>query len=151
MLTLALLLFLLTRKGVAFQALSAVAAAAGVVQLLMLALTYSRGGYVAISAALLVAFLLCRKRILIGAFLFFCLSLLLIGSGVQRVGSIADIGEDSIRNRLLLWCGGLGLIAEHPIAGVNQVGKVYAKWHMPDSDQLKEEVNEWFWHPNGTW
>lgn len=43
----------------------------------------------------------------------FVLSLLILENGVARVASAAHISDGSIMNSLLLWRGGMAIIADH--------------------------------------
>lgn len=103
-------------------------------QFIMLATTYSRGGYVACSFALLIACIFSRKK---WSFLFpvlWVIILFLTGDGVERVQSIGNIGDGSIRNRLLLWEGGTGIIASHWVSGLHELSKVglfYTHYYQP--------------------
>lgn len=103
-------------------------------QFIMLATTYSRGGYVACFSALLAACIFSREK---RSFLFpalFAAILLLTGDGVSRVQSMGDIGDGSIRNRLLLWKGGTGIIADHWAGGLHElaaVGPLYTRYYQP--------------------
>ncbi len=105
-----------------------------VVQLAMLAWTYSRGGYIACMIALLVVGILSRKRWNWLFPILLTVMILLTGSGASRLKSIGDITEGSIWNRLLLWEGGTGIIAKYWANGVrdlNEVGALYTRWYQP--------------------
>ncbi len=103
-------------------------------QMTMLAVTYSRGGYVAALVVLVGAALVLRQK---WGWIFpvlLVVVLLLTNSGVSRVKSIADVGDGSIRNRFLLWKGGTGIIADHWLGGVETpgaVGDIYYDWYQP--------------------
>ena len=103
-------------------------------QFIMLATTYSRGGYVACSFALLVACIFSRKK---WSFLFpvlWGIILFLTGDGVERVQSIGNVVDGSIRNRLLLWEGGTGIIANYWLSGLRELSKVglfYTHYYQP--------------------
>lgn len=99
-----------------------------------LAVTYSRGGYVAVMTALTVAAGLGKRRI---AWLFpvlFVTVLLLTDHGLARAGSIGNPADHSIRNRLWLWDGGCGVIFEHWLGGTGPVpnpGIQYTTFYQP--------------------
>ncbi len=101
-------------------------------QQLLLAGTYSRGGYLGAFAGLFFAWLLCRKKavlifLLTGIFITFS-----IAKGGSRVGSIVRVSSDaSIANRILLWRGASGIIAQNPVSGVSDAGGLYHAWYQP--------------------
>lgn len=97
------------------------------VQMWLLAETYSRGGYLAFFFTLGLLWFLSRKKRFPTAMLGVGVMLLFINDGVKRVESIAAAGDGSIFNRLLVWLGGTGIIAEHPLRGIypRVSGEVY--------------------------
>ena len=99
----------------------------------LLALTYSRGGYIALLATLPLLWLFCRRKRLLVFNLVFLAILLIMANGVDRVQSVMATGDGSIKHRLLLWEGGLSIIWNNPIAGVgsDSVGKLYTAWYQP--------------------
>ena len=103
-------------------------------QFIMLAITYSRGGYIACFLALLTACFFSRKK---WSFLFpvlFTCILLMTGDAGARVKSIGNVGDGSIQNRLLLWEGGTGIIADHWFWGLHnlqEVGLLYTRHYQP--------------------
>jgi len=100
-------------------------------QFLMIAVTYSRGGYVACFAALTAAACCCRRRWSWALPVLFLAVVLLTGDGPSRIRSAGDIGDGSIRNRLLLWHYGTGVIAGHWAAGTPEPGVCYTRYYQP--------------------
>lgn len=104
------------------------------IQFILLASTYSRGGYVACCFALLMTCILSPKKL---NFLFLGLWIIVLLStvdGVSRVQSIGHIGDGSIRNRLLIWEGGLGIIAQYWACGLGEIpeiGSLYTAFYQP--------------------
>jgi O-antigen ligase len=85
-------------------------------ELIGIALTYSRGAYLALILSLIIlAWLLRQRRVLVWCSIF-VLSLLLLPHTSTRVASIADIGDGSISHRIMLWEGVCAIIAEHPLS-----------------------------------
>lgn len=80
----------------------------------LLALTYSRGGYIALLAALPLMWLFCRRKRLLVFNLVFLAILFIMANGVDRVQSVMATGDGSIKHRLLLWQGGLSIIWNNP-------------------------------------
>ena len=99
----------------------------------LLAITYSRGGYIAFAIGLTVAGILCRRKIPILFLATFFLLILVIPGGSVRLESIGDIQEGSIRSRLLLWSGGLRLLGKYPFGlGMDtQIGEYYTILYQP--------------------
>ncbi len=98
----------------------------------LLALTYSRGGWLAfgIGCALLSLRSGNVRKIALGALIFFVAALLFLPSGMQRVGTYAQFeGDKSVGNRLKLWIGACQIMAEHPLqgVGVDQYGETFSR------------------------
>ncbi len=107
------------------------AALAGVGEL-CLALTYSRGGLVACLVALAALWGMLRRRTVLVFLLLAVGMALLVSHGVSRVKSIADYGGDaSLRNRIFLWRGAAGMIADAPWRGIPDAGYHYHAWRQP--------------------
>ena len=100
-------------------------------QLVMIAITYSRGGYVACFAALIAAAVFCQSRWGWVLPVLFLAVLLFTGSGASRVKSMGDVEDGSIRNRLLLWHYGTGVIADHWLVGTPEPGEYYTRYYQP--------------------
>jgi O-antigen ligase len=98
----------------------------------LLALTYSRGGYLALLASLPLMWLFCRRKRLLIFNLVFLALLLVTANGIDRIQSVMAVDDGSIKHRLLLWEGGLSIIWNNPIAGVgaDSIGKTYTAWHQ---------------------
>lgn len=124
-------LFLVYRKCVWAKAGAGVFGIAALIQMLMIGATYSRGGYVAGFAALTAAAIFCRKR---WSWVFpalFLAALLFTDGGASRVKSIGGIEDGSIRNRLLVWHYGTGVIAGNWLAGTPEPGGYYTRHYQP--------------------
>lgn len=107
-----------------------------IVLVLAIALTYSRGGYLATAAGLVVMLLLLRDRKWIVA------AILVLGVGIvfviphgsTRVSSILDVESDlSIRNRLILWRGTLAMLWDWAPGTVElyNLRQFYPAWYQP--------------------
>ncbi|MBR6056935.1 MAG: O-antigen ligase family protein [Victivallales bacterium] len=102
--------------------------------LVQIAWTYSRGAFVALFSGLLFSSLLPKSP---KAWLHIALMGVLIcitPAGVNRVASIADVTDGSIRNRIHLWKGICAMISESPWKGgchLQSLGSRYRAWHMP--------------------
>ncbi len=97
-----------------------------------LALTYSRGGWIALGVGTFALLAGIRKPrfypILLGAT--FAGAVLLLPAGLDRTTSTSQLNEDkSIKHRLLLWKGALQMIGEHPWTGVgnSNFGKAFQR------------------------
>lgn len=114
--------------------LSSIPIFAGIIYLeFILAMTYSRGGYIALLTGIAVLYWIIRKKycfLLAGTFIF---SLICTSAGIQRLASVNNVGNGSIYNRLLLWHGGTGIIANNYLMGMDfsNVGKAYTAWYQP--------------------
>ena len=132
--SLGVFVFLLKRKRVWLRYGAILPLLTGSVSIFVLACTYSRGGYVGFVAGL-VFFLLCLRTkwaALWGGV--FALSLLILENGAARVASAAELSEGSIMNRLLLWRGGMAVIADHFVGGMglsSEIGAEYVRWFKP--------------------
>ena len=63
--------------------------------------------YVAVFGGLLVAFVICRRFALLGFGAIQFLMIALTANGIDRIKTISDLAEGSIRNRFLAWRGGM--------------------------------------------
>ena len=129
--SLGLFTFLINRKNICLRYGALLPLLTGSISIFILGCTYSRGGYVGLIAGLL-CFLLCIRTkwtALWGAI--FLLSLLILENGVARVASAAHISDGSIMNRLLLWRGGMAIVADHFVSGLGLdygIGGEYVRW-----------------------
>ena len=99
---------------------------------ILLGLTYSRGGYLAWLTVLAVYYFITRRKKVFVCLLIFFAVLVIIPAGVQRAASSANISEGSIANRLYLWRGALGTVAEFPVSGSPYpIGDYYELQYMP--------------------
>ncbi len=132
--SLGLFTFLINRKNICLRYGALLPLLTGSISIFILGCTYSRGGYVGLIAGLL-CFLLCIRTkwtALWGAI--FLLSLLILENGVARVTSAAHISDGSIMNRLLLWRGGMAIVADHFVSGLGLdygIGGEYVRWFKP--------------------
>jgi hypothetical protein len=100
--------------------------------LIPFAFTYSRGAWAAfITGSLIMMFNRgCLRKAAILGLLVFGGTVLLLPSGLKRVGSYTHIEEDlSVANRIKLWTGAWQIMAEHPFKGVggDQFGTVFER------------------------
>ena len=102
-------------------------------QFILIAQTYSRGGWLALSCVLLCLAFLRRDKITWGIFVLFVVCLVLTPDGSHRIHSATITQDGSIKHRILLWQGALGLIAKYPISGVpaEKLGEYYTAWYQP--------------------
>ncbi len=132
-------LFLGARKIACHQLSCAVSLVSGVCLgwvLWLLALTYSRGGWVGLGMGGLCLMGLAwsqRWKIMAGLLVFGALVVMVPG-GADRAASTVSYGEDrSASNRLAVWAATLHLIADHPWNGVGE--KFYEEelktWYQP--------------------
>ncbi|MFZ2657937.1 MAG: alpha/beta family hydrolase [Victivallales bacterium] len=99
----------------------------------LLALTYSRGGYIAFLVGLLVIWLLNRRKRILFLTLTFLLILFAVSNGTERFSSVVQTSDGSIQNRLILWKGGMMLAADHWASGVGveRIGGLFSAWYQP--------------------
>lgn len=99
----------------------------------LLALTYSRGGYIAFLIGLLMIWLLNRRKRILFLTLTFILILFAVSNGMERFSSIVETSDGSIQNRLILWKGGMMLTADHWTSGVGieRIGRMFSAWYQP--------------------
>lgn len=149
MLCIGLFLDFIKQKNSYSQIIAIVWAGAAIVSQLLLVCTYSRGGCVAFAIGLSVLIFMIRSKWL---FLFggcFALFLMLVEKGVNRVGTISEFADGSIRNRLLLWKGAMAMISDNCHTGINSFAKLggeYAAWFQPLwlDEQYKLMLNDFF-------
>ena len=133
MISIGLFLFFIDKKRRSAQILSWLFLAGAVLQGLGLALTYSRGGYIALTTTLLFVWFFSRKKRIFIFLLSFFVILLFTENGLDRVQSIAATEDGSIKHRLLLWEGGMNMIWNNLFSGVgaDSVGRLYTAWYQP--------------------
>ncbi len=106
-----------------------------------LAFTYARNAWVGLLAGTLILVTAGRRvtpvaGLLIGvAMLFATFAPSTVG---QRVRSIVDLHDPTIRDRLAMWRSGLGMIHDHPILGVGpgEVRAWYPHYRLPEAVRL---------------
>ena len=134
MLCIGLFLSLIKRESICCKIAAIVPATIAVTGQFLLVCTYSRGGYVSLICGLLVLLWLIRSKWMFAFAGTFVVFLLIVENGATRVGTMSNVGDGSIMNRLLLWRGGMALIADHWIAGMRlsfSMGPEYTKWFQP--------------------
>lgn len=134
LLSVGIFLCCINRKPLCFRLIAFALGCAVIAQQILLSLTYSRGGYLALCLGLAFTCFFCRKKWVLVFLLFFMIIIVLTSHGVDRIQSISEIGEGSIRNRLLLWNGGTCIIANHWLSGVGSpenAGNLYTGWYQP--------------------
>ncbi len=134
MLTIGIFFLIVQRKNKWCRILSWSLSAVIFLQFSMITATYSRGGYLACLVVLAITSICSRKRWSVAFLLMFVFTILIIGDGPARVKSMGEIGEGSIRNRLFLWEGGAGIIADNWLGGVGAppaAGNYYSQWYQP--------------------
>lgn len=105
----------------------------------LIAFTYSRGGWLAFGTGLAAMFLIMKdgRHGIAALALTFGLILCGLPAGVERLASATAVVEDaSVHNRLLVWRGALEMIADHPLSGIGtgEFARVFsgfyqAPWH----------------------
>lgn len=134
MLCIGLFLSMIKRENIYCKIAAIIPATITVMGQFLLVCTYSRGGYVAMAIGLLVMLWLSRSKWIFGFAGVFALLLLLIENGAVRVGTIGHLSDGSIHNRLLLWRGGLAIIADNWLSGMGlgwAIGREYTAWFQP--------------------
>lgn len=97
--------------------------------LLALLLSLTRNAWVGLAAALALATVLWRPKILLAAPLAAVVAIAVLPGAVrERVVSIADLDQHANRDRLAMAEAGLAMIADHPLTGV---GPGQVKQHYP--------------------
>ena len=101
---------------------------------ILLGNTYSRGGYIAGGAVLLLYALLLRRPVHFAAFLYYFACIAITENGVARVQAISDFSDKSILHRFWVWDGALRIIAEYWKCGIGPIpsaGRYYSLWIQP--------------------
>lgn len=112
------------------------------------ALSLTRGALLGIFAGLLALLVVARPKLLpalpVAAVVFY---LALPGTVRDRVRSMADVNDDSARDRLARWQAGAQMVKDHPLAGVGpgRVKELYPSYAVPgaiyfDSGHLHNNV-----------
>jgi O-antigen ligase len=114
---------------------------AGAVTVAALAFTYSRNAWLGLAAGTLGLVATARRParlvlILIAAGVL--LAAVSSGAVMERVRSMADPQDETIRDRLAMWRSGLAMIADHPLLGVGpgQVRAWYPHYRRPEAVRL---------------
>jgi O-antigen ligase len=101
--------------------------------LLALGLTYVRGAWVGFALAMVGALACLRRARLVVAVVLVVLAVAVAAPGIgRRIGTIGPANE-TVRDRLAMLRGGLGMIRDHPLVGVGpgQVKHVYPATYAP--------------------
>jgi O-antigen ligase len=111
---------------------------AGTVTVAALALTYSRNAWLGLAAGSLGLVLTARRGLRIVVILLgiaLVVGLLSPGAVTQRVRSMADLQDQTVRDRVAMWRSGLAMIADHPLLGVGpgEVRAWYPQYRRPEA------------------
>jgi O-antigen ligase len=111
---------------------------AGAVTVAALAFTHSRNAWLGLAAGTVGLVLTARRPsrmlvVVIGGAL--ALGLLTSGTVRERVRSMANPHDETIRDRVAMWRSGLAMIADHPVLGVGpgQVRAWYPHYRRPEA------------------
>jgi O-antigen ligase len=109
-----------------------------VVALAALALTYSRNAWLGLAAGVLGLVLTARRIVPIALVLAAALgaaALAVPGAVAERVQSIVDLEDETLRDRVAMWRSGLSMIADHPLLGVGpgEVRAWYQHYRRPEA------------------
>jgi putative inorganic carbon (HCO3(-)) transporter len=111
---------------------------AGAVTVVALAFTYSRNAWLGLAAGTLGLVATARRAgralvfLAVGATL---IGVLATGALVERVRSMTNPQDETIRDRVAMWRSGLAMIADHPVLGVGpgQVRVWYPHYRRPEA------------------
>jgi O-antigen ligase len=108
------------------------------VALAALALTYSRNAWLGLAAGVLALVLTARRILPIVAILAAALAVAAVtvpGQVAERVQSIVNLEDQTLRDRVAMWRAGLGMIADHPLLGVGpgEVRAWYQHYRRPEA------------------
>jgi O-antigen ligase len=108
------------------------------VVLLALALTYSRNAWLGLAAGVLGLVATARRVVPVLAVLAAALAagaLAVPGSVAERVQSIVNLEDETLRDRVAMWRSGLAMIADHPLLGVGpgEVRAWYQHYRRPEA------------------
>jgi len=111
---------------------------AAAVTVAALAFTYSRNAWLGLAAGALGLVVTGRRAarvVLILAGIVLVVAAVSPGAVMQRVRSIADLQDQSIRDRLAMWRSGLAMIGDHPALGVGpgEVRAWYPHYRRPEA------------------
>ena len=113
---------------------------AAVLPLVAMLLTYTRGAWVGMVAALVLYLAVRRPRGLLLIPLGLVVVFLLMPREIQtRMLSIADLSDPSSRDRIAMARAGLHMVADHPLFGVgpDMVQRLYPLYRQPDAVRLQ--------------
>jgi dienelactone hydrolase len=134
LLTIGIFLYCIDKKNITSKIAAFILGCTIIYQFLLIAFTYSRGGWLALLAGLSFILIFYQKKRMVFCMLFFLAIIIFNSNGVDRVRSIGATNEGSIHNRLLLWSGGSGIIANNPVSGLDSIksaGDMYTAWYQP--------------------
>jgi O-antigen ligase len=109
-----------------------------VVVLGALALTYSRNAWLGLAAGVLGLVLTARRIVPIVAVLAAALALAAVavpGEVAERVRSVVNLEDQTLRDRVAMWRSGLAMIGDHPVLGVGpgEVRAWYQHYRRPEA------------------
>lgn len=132
--TIGIFLYCINKRNITSRIAALVLGCTIIYQFFLIAFTYSRGGWLALLSGLSFILIFHRKRWVVFCTLSFLMIIFFTSNGVDRIRSIGATSEGSIRNRLLLWSGGSGIIAKNPVSGLDSIksaGDMYTAWYQP--------------------
>ncbi len=122
-------------KAIKYQFLFLMTGTLCLLSLLGLVMTYSRGGWIAFSLSTLLVTLFSplKRRFALGFSILFFLFIFLLPKGSDRLNSVGDENDKSIKHRILVWKGAAAITADHWTSGVggDQFGKEFKLWYQP--------------------
>lgn len=114
---------------------------AGALTIVALAVTYSRNAWLGFVAGALGLVVMTRRatRVVLAVMAMALVVVAVSPSAViQRARSMADLRDETIRDRLAMWRSGLSMIADHPLLGVGpgEVRAWYPQYRRPEAVRL---------------
>lgn len=108
------------------------------IALAALALTYSRNAWLGLAAGVLGLMLTARRILPMVGILAAALAvgaLAVPGGVVERVQSVVNLEDETLRDRVAMWRSGLAMIADHPLLGVGpgEVRAWYQHYRRPEA------------------
>ena len=111
--------------------------------------TYSRGGWLSLLAAIfIVALLRSKKVVLIFMIILLIIPLFMPDAVMNRFKSITDLNESSNRGRILIWKAGINMVKDHPILGVgwHNVKHIYKDYKLHSHDTIYVQLHNVYLH-----
>lgn len=101
--------------------------------------TYTRGAWLAVVAGAALLAVLVRRVWVLAAIAVVVLALVALsaasGTLAERVKSLGDLSDATLRERLYMWQSGLRMVRDHPLTGVGpgRVKAVYPNYALPEA------------------